>query len=139
MNKWILATGMMLLVSLGTMAQERRGERPSAEDRAKRNTERMAEELSLTDAQKDQILAINMEYAKKYEAEMAKRRAEAEAKRAEMNAMRTELKEQDAKIEAVLTEEQRAKWTEIKAERMGDRRRGRPNAQIERDPRKGGN
>lgn len=137
MNKWILATGMMVMISLSTMAQKKQGERPSAEDRALRTTERMAEELTLTDAQKKQILEINLESAKKNEAEMAARKAEMEARKAEMDARRSELKEQDAKIQAVLTEEQRAKWTEIKAERMNDRRRGRPNAQIEGDPRKG--
>lgn len=137
MKKWIFATGLMVMISLSTMAQKRDGERPSAEDRAKRNTERMAEELKLTDAQKEQILAINLEYAKKNEAEMAERKAKMEARKAEMEAKREVLKEQDAKIQTVLTEEQRAKWSEIKAEKMNDRRRGRPNAQIERDPRKG--
>lgn len=112
------------------MAQKREGERPSPEERAQRNTDRMAEALTLTDAQKKQILDINLEYAKKKEAEM-------EVRKAQMDAKRAELKEQDAKIQAVLTEEQRTKWTEIKAERMEDRRRGRPNAQIEGDPRKG--
>ncbi|WP_057937104.1 hypothetical protein [Algoriphagus resistens] len=137
MKKWIFATGLMVMISLSTMAQKRDGERPSAEDRAKRNTERIAEELNLTDAQKEQVLAINLEYAKKNEAEMAERKAMMEARKAEMEAKRVQLREQDAKIQAVLTEEQRAKWTEIKAEKMNDRRRGRPNAQIENDPRKG--
>ena len=142
MNKWIFATGMMVMISLNTMAQKKGGERPSAEERAQRATERMAESLSLTEAQKKQILDINLEYAKKNEAEMAERKAEMEARKAEMDAKREELKAQDAKIQAVLTEEQRTKWTEIKAERMDDRRRGRPNAQVEGDPRKrrrGGN
>lgn len=137
MNKWIFATGMMVMISLSTMAQRKQGERPSAEDRAKRTTERMAEELALSDAQKKQILDINLEFAKKNEAEMAERKAEMDARKAEMDAKRTELKEQEAKIQAVLTEEQRTKWTEIKADRMSDSRRGRPNAQIEGDPRRG--
>ena len=130
MKRWIFATGLLLMISLSTMAQKREGERPSPEERAQRNTDRMAEALTLTDAQKKQILDINLEYAKKKDAEM-------EARKAQMDAKRAELKEQDAKIQAVLTEEQRTKWTEIKAERMEDRRRGRPNAQIEGDPRKG--
>ncbi|MDR7128554.1 Spy/CpxP family protein refolding chaperone [Algoriphagus sp. 4150] len=138
MNKWIFATGLMVMISLSTMAQRKSEERPSAEDRAKKSTERMAESLSLTDAQQEQILAINLEFAKKNEAE---RKVETEARKVEMEAKRAELKEQDAKIQSVLTEEQKAKWTEIKAEKMNDRRRGRPNAQIDRDPRKksGGN
>jgi protein CpxP len=137
MNKWIFATGMMVMISLSTIAQKKGGERPSPEERANKNTERMAEALTLTDAQKKQILEINLEYAKKNEAEMAERKAEMEARKAEMDVKKVELKEQDAKIQAVLTEEQRAQWTEIKADRMDDRRRGRPNAQIEGDPRRG--
>ena len=124
----------MVMISLSTMAQKRGGERPSAEERAKRNTERMAEELSLTDAQQKQILDINLQYAKKKDAE---RKAEMEARKAEMDAKRAEMKEQNAKIQSVLTEEQKTKWTEIRAERMEDRRRSRPNAQIEGDPRRG--
>lgn len=122
------------MISLSTIAQKKDGDRPSAEERAKRKTERMAEELTLTDAQKKQIFDINLEYSKKNEDE---RKAEMEARKAEMEARKAELKEQDSKIQAVLTVEQRTKWTEIKAERMDDRRRGRPNAQIEGDPRKG--
>lgn len=137
MNKWILATGMMVMISLSTIAQKKGGERPSPEERATKNTERMAEALTLTEAQKKQILEINLEYAKKNDVVMAERKAEMEARKAEMDAKRAELKEQDAKIQAVLTEEQRAKWIEIKADRMNDRRRGRPNAQIEADPRRG--
>lgn len=125
------------MISLSTIAQKKGGDRPSPEERALKNTERLAEELSLTDAQKKQILEINLEYAKKNEAEMAERKAEMEARKVEMGAKRDELKEQDAKIQAVLTEEQRVKWIEIKADRMDDRRRGRPNAQIEGDPRRG--
>lgn len=134
MNKWIFATGFMVLISFSTFAQRKGEDRPSAEERATRNTERMAEELTLTDAQKKQVLAINLEFVKKNEAE---RKAEAEARKAEMEAKKAELKEQDTKIQAVLTEEQKTKWAEIKAERMDDHRKGRPNAQIEKDPRKG--
>ena len=133
MNKWIYATSMMLMVSLSTLAQKRGGERPSAEDRAQRSTERMAKALTLTEDQKKQILGINLEYAKKNEEE---RKAAMQVRKAEMEAKKAEMKEQNSKVEAVLTQEQRAKWTEIKAEKIEDRRRGRPNAQIERDPRK---
>lgn len=137
MNKWIFATGLMVMISLSTIAQRKGGERPSAEDRAKRNTERMAEELTLTDTQKKQVLEINLEYAKKNEAEMAERRSEAELRKAEMESRRAKMKEQDARIQAILTEEQRTKWTELKTEKIDDPRRGRPNALIEKDPRKG--
>lgn len=138
MNKWILATGMMVMISLSTMAQKRDGERPTPEQRAKMSTEKMTEQLQLSEDQQKQILDINLEYAKKREAEMAERRAAAEQRRSLMEAMRAELKAQDEQIQSVLTEEQRAKWEELKAERRSDRRRDRPNAQIEDNPLKRG-
>lgn len=134
MKKWIYVTGLMVMISLSTMAQRKGGERPTPEERANRITEKMAEELTLTEAQKQQLLAINLEFAKKNEAE---RKEEMAARKAETEARKAELKEQDAKIQAVLTDEQNAKWTEVKAERMDDPRPRRPNAQIEGDPRKG--
>ncbi|REG87116.1 DUF4890 domain-containing protein [Algoriphagus antarcticus] len=134
MKRWIYVTGLMVMISLSTMAQRKGGERPSPEERANRSTEQMAEKLALTEAQKQQLLAINLEFAKKNEVE---RKAEMEARKVEMDARKAEMKEQDAKIQAVLTEEQRTKWAELKAERMDDPRRRRPNAQIEADPRRG--
>ncbi|PZX58270.1 uncharacterized protein DUF4890 [Algoriphagus ratkowskyi] len=134
MKKWIYATGLMMMISASTFAQKKGGERPSAEEIATRNTEKMAEQLALTDTQKQQVLDINLEFAKKNEAE---RKAEMEARKAEMEARKAKSKEQDNKIQSVLTEEQRAKWTELKAEKINDHRKGRPNAQIETDPRKG--
>ncbi|UZD21453.1 DUF4890 domain-containing protein [Algoriphagus halophytocola] len=138
MNKWILATGMMVMISLGTMAQKRGGDRPSPEQRAKMSTEKMAEQLQLSEEQQKQILEINLEYAKKREAEMAERKAEAEERRAQMQAMRAEMKAQDEEIQLVLTEEQRAQWIALKEELRSERRRGRPNAQIEDNPRRRG-
>ncbi len=135
MKKWIYVTGLMVMISLSTMAQRKGGDRPTPEEKASRMTEKMAEELTLTEAQKQQLLAINLEFAKNNEAE---RKAEMAARKAEMEDRKLELKEQDAKIQAVLTDEQKAMWAEVKAERMDDPRRRRPNAQIEGDPRKGG-
>lgn len=65
MKKWIIASGLVL-ISLSTMAQQRRGgERPSPEERATRMTERMAESLELSEDQKKQVFEINFEKAKK--------------------------------------------------------------------------
>ncbi|PZX58041.1 DUF4890 domain-containing protein [Algoriphagus chordae] len=123
MKKWIFATGLMVMISLSTFAQRNGGgERPSAEERAKRNTERMAEELQLTDAQKKQILDINLEYAKKNEAEMAERKAKADANKDAAEARKAEMKEQDDKIQAVLNDEQKAKWAEYKAKNQNGQR-----------------
>jgi DNA-binding TFAR19-related protein (PDSD5 family) len=54
---------------------------------------------------------------------------ESEARKAEMEAKKGEMKKQDELIKAILTEEQRTKWEEIK---LSQKDRGRrPGAQIE--------
>ncbi len=134
MKKWIIASGLMVMITMGTFAQQKRGgERPNPEERAKAMTEKMAKELELTEDQQKQVLAINLEYAQKREAEMAKRKVEMEARRAKMEEAKAEAKEQNTKINAVLTEEQKSKWTEIKQENQ-DKRKGqrmrRPGGEI---------
>lgn len=125
MKKMIIATGIMAMMSLSTFAQqENRGEKSDPEERAKKMTERIASELELTEAQKSQVLAINIDYAKKRESEM-------EARKAEMEARKKEQEAHEAKIEAVLTETQRAKWVELKDERK-EHRKGRPGGVVHR-------
>lgn len=108
---------MLVFTSLSVAAQQERRELPDPEERAKKMTERMASELQLSEDQKEKILAINLENAKKRQAEMEKEMAERKARMEEMKA-------QEAKIMEVLTEEQRKHWEEIKLERRDQRRPG---------------
>ena len=108
---------MLVFVSLGAAAQQEKRTMPSPEDRAQKMTDRMAEKLSLTEAQKKEIYAINLENANKRQAEMEAQKAERQAKQAEMKA-------QEEKIQKVLTEEQRKQWEEIKLEAKDRRRPG---------------
>jgi protein CpxP len=129
MKKWILASGLVVMISLSSIAQQRGGERPTSEQRAARMTEKMAEELSLTADQKKQILSINLEHAKKRDQDRVEQQKESEARKAEMDAQRAEMKKQDELIKAILTDEQRTKWEEIK---LSQKDRGRrPGGQIE--------
>ncbi|AFL83747.1 hypothetical protein Belba_1110 [Belliella baltica DSM 15883] len=95
------------------MSSEKRAEMANPEKRAEIMTNRMAEKLELSDAQKEKVYAIHLENATKRQVEMEARRAEMEARRAEMQANQ---KEQQAKIEAVLTPEQRDKFIELRDE-----------------------
>jgi|PlaIllAssembly_1097288.scaffolds.fasta_scaffold1106179_1 periplasmic protein CpxP/Spy len=123
MKKLIIASSLMVMISLSTFAQQGKGgEKPNPEERAKQMTERLATELELNEAQKNQVLAINMEYAKKREAEM-------EAMKAEMEARKKAQQEHEAKIQAVLTETQKAKWVELKDERK-EHHKGRPGGEV---------
>jgi protein CpxP len=129
MKRWILASGLVVMISLSSIAQQRGGERPTSEQRAARMTEKMAEELSLTADQKNQILSINLEQAKKRDQARVEQQKESEVKKAGMDTQRAEMKKQDELIKAILTDEQRTKWEEIK---LSQKDRGRrPGSQIE--------
>lgn len=108
MKRIILSAGLIFLLTVSVFAQQnRRGERPDAETRAKMMTERMAEQLGLSEEQKAKILTINLEKAKKQTTKMEARKADREAKKAGMQETYKQIKE-------VLTEEQRQKWEELK-------------------------
>lgn len=130
MKKLTIALMLVLMAGAAAFAQEAKTkERPTPEERAQKQTEMMAKQLELSEAQKAEILAINLENAKKREAEMEAKRAEMDARRAEMSARREEMKAQDEAIKKVLTEEQRAKWEELK-ESQRHRRGRRPGGEI---------
>jgi broad specificity polyphosphatase/5'/3'-nucleotidase SurE len=91
MKKMILTLSLMGFISMGAMAQQRGGERPSPEERATRMTERMAEKLSLSVDQKMQILVINLENAKNQETKQLERTQQSDARKAVMETRKEEL------------------------------------------------
>ena len=119
--KKIAVLVVMAFFAISSFAQEaparNKKERPSPEVRAEKMTARMKEKLALSDEQATKIKAINLEAAKKKD-EMKK---QADADRAAKKAkMKTVEQERDAKIQEVLTEEQKAKYAEMK-EKMKDK------------------
>lgn len=141
MKKWMVTAALLVFVGMGAFAQDMKTkERPDPETRAKMMTDRMAEKLELNEEQKAKILAINLEYAKKREAEMEAKKAEMEARKAEMDARRAEMKEQDSKIAEVLTPEQKEKWVELKDQGRSRRGpRGEVHSREDFRKRRGGN
>lgn len=130
MKKLILATALILIGVSSSFAQrERVRENSTPEERAQKQTEMMAEKLELSEDQKAQILAINMEYSKKRQEAMEARKAEMDARREQMMELREEMKAQDEKISKVLTEEQRKEWVALK-ESQRDRRGRRPGGEV---------
>lgn len=116
MKKWIIASFMLIMISGSTFAQQKRNhENRTPEERAIQMTERMAQELELNEAQKAQVLELQKQQILKRESEMEMKKAEREA--------------HHAKIEAILTEEQRTKWVEIQDDRKAHQK-GRPVGQI---------
>ncbi|MCF1753138.1 DUF4890 domain-containing protein [Mariniradius sediminis] len=117
--KKLLLIAVLFSIGFAAMAQKG-GQRGSStpEERAERITNKMVEELALSEEQKKKIYQINLDHAKKRQAEMEARRA----------AMEADIKAQNQEIEALLSEEQKTKWSEMKAEgkkRMEEEGRGR--------------
>ena len=141
MKKWMVTAALLVFVGMGAFAQDMKTkEKPDPETRAKMMTDRMAEKLELNEEQKTKILAINLEYAKKREAEMEAKKTEMEARKAEMDARRAEMKEQDSKIAEVLTPEQKEKWVELKDQGRSRRGpRGEVHSREDFRKRRGGN
>lgn len=129
--KKLLIIAMMFSLSFAAFAQRgQQREMPTPEKMAEMMTNRMAENLELSEDQKKKIYEIHLENAKKRQVERDARRTEMESKRQEMTAQR---QKQNDQIEAVLTPEQKAKYAEMKA---NARERGamRPGRGGERGP-----
>ena len=86
-------------------------------------TDRMVEKLGLSEDQKKQIMAINLENAKNQGAKQLERTQQSDARKSAMEARKEELQAQEEKIKAVLTDAQLVKWEEAK-EDIRDRRGG---------------
>ena len=116
----MICVTVLTLLSLDAAAQGRR-KMPDPEENALVLTERLAYRLNLSEEQKKEVLAINLENAKK-------RALEREKLHAEMEARKQEMKAQEERIKGILTEEQKKQWEEMKMERHP---RGRPEGMIE--------
>jgi protein CpxP len=128
MKKLLMICGLLFGVITLTHAQDGGRKMMSPEDRAKKSTERLAEKLKLTEDQKAKVLAIYTEEATSMSKNMQQDNTDRKAKREEMKAARVA---NEAKIEAVLTNDQKKAYEAMKAERkaamekrganMGDR------------------
>jgi protein CpxP len=108
MKKWILGAVVLTSMSFGLSAQQHKNFRqgnPTA--RAQKMTDRMAEELKLTDEQRKQVSQLTLENANRQAELLKSRKAEFEAQKAYRLA-------QDQKLASILTEEQKQIWEQRK-------------------------
>lgn len=134
MKKLLIICGLLFSVVTFAQAQEGQGQRQGGrgmgtpEERAKRQTEQLAEKLKLSDDQKAKVSAIYLEQG----TSMAKVREEAKGDRAAMTAAMTKANEAtDTKITALLNDDQKkafATWKEERKELMKKRMEGRGQA-----------
>jgi hypothetical protein len=113
MKKWILGAAVLTCISFGLSAQHQKKDfrELSAAERAEKTSNRMAEELKLTDEQRKQVSKLVLENATRQEELIQKRKAEFEAQK------KYRL-EQEKKISAILTEEQKVIWEQRKESRL---------------------
>jgi Spy/CpxP family protein refolding chaperone len=121
----------MTCISLGLSAQHQKKNfrELSASERAEKMSNRMAEELKLTDEQRKQVSKVVLENATRQE-ELAQKR------KVELEAQKKYRMEQEKKIAAILTEEQKVIWEQRKESRLhGDAHAERREHHYRRGPR----
>ncbi len=99
-----------------------RGQKPTAEEIARRHTERMTKTLSLTPVQQEQIGKMNLKNAKRHEkmhAKMMKKHAKQAAKG------KKRMAKQDAQLKRILSADQYQKMQQLREEKA--KKRGCPD------------
>ena len=97
------------------MGKHLKGQKPTAEEMAKRNTERMTKKLDLTPAQQEAIGKMNLKNARRHEkmhAKMMKKHAKRMAKG------KKRMSKQDAQLKRILTADQYQKLQQMREEKM---------------------
>ncbi|MBK1440348.1 periplasmic heavy metal sensor [Parapedobacter sp. ISTM3] len=126
----LLITLLVSGMTYGTVAQQPRPEHPrSAEEIAKMRTDRLAENLGLSDEQQKEVYALNLEKAEKL-------KATREERAAKMAELRSEMKADQERLNDILTEEQREMLKQQQAERaekMKAARKGRNEGKFRGD------
>jgi len=119
-NKLVVITVLLILISAcGSNSQKNK--KWSSEDLAKRQTEIMIKELSLTEEQEVVVTKINMDFA----SELNRIREDAAGDREKMRTLRSEtIRKKKNKLKEILNEEQFAKYNMLEQERAKEMRNG---------------
>ncbi|HEX2628665.1 MAG TPA: hypothetical protein VHM26_06635 [Chitinophagaceae bacterium] len=105
---------LLLFISVTSLhAQETKA---NATDRAKKMTDQMKTELSLSDSSYTNVYAINLKYAEKNSEIMSG----AEGRLAKLKSLKASNEEKEKEMKAVLTKEQFKKYKELMKERKAD-------------------
>lgn len=113
MKKIILSAILFLGITVSGFAQDKSTRvQKSPEERAQKITDAMDKKLSLTDNQKTQIYQINLERAQAME------KFKGGAKTADRSQIKAQFEASESRIAGILTDSQRATYTQLKAERV---------------------
>jgi Spy/CpxP family protein refolding chaperone len=114
----LLVVSLFFALSLFAQPQPQ-GNRPSAEEMAKMQTQTMVDELKLSDKQTQEVSAINLKYMKKITEALESIKGDREAMRSKMNELRTQMA---AEFKAVLTADQFVQLQEMEQKVRNERR-----------------
>ncbi|MDR1714812.1 MAG: DUF4890 domain-containing protein [Dysgonomonas sp.] len=117
MKKLVLFLTIVLFATSGVFAQQR--QRATPEERAKRQTETLVKELSLTEDQQKKVYEINLKFAQP----LADQGKETDREKLRAQFQKNQ-EERTAAIKAVLTEDQQKKFDEHQKKMQDERRRG---------------
>lgn len=130
-QKILLATLLFTVAAVGLQAQKGQQRQHDPEKRAEHMTQRMTENLGLSDQQSAQVKAIHLKYAK----QMAENHQQAgEGQRPDREAMKAMREAQFAEIKPLLTPDQLTKLEAMKAERAEKYGKGHRGAGRDIDP-----
>ncbi|MDL2214844.1 DUF4890 domain-containing protein [Dysgonomonas sp. OttesenSCG-928-M03] len=116
MKTKLLSLLILLFVITGGLSAQRR-QQASPEMRAKRQTETLAEKLSLSEEQKQKVYDLNLKYANQAE---STRSNDGQDRRAQF---RKQQEQKDAELKTILTDEQQKQYEDFKKENPEQRRR----------------
>ena len=93
-------------------------------ERARAQTEMMADTLDLGGEQQDRLLAVNLNYAEKTEAVISS----GDGRFQKLRKFRALQKDKDKEVKGILTEAQYDRWTEIRKEKKAELKKMRETA-----------
>lgn len=121
--KFVIVSFALFFFATQAYSQNGGGPNMTPEERAQRQTDNMAETLSLSEAQKEKIYEVNLKFANKMKEAREAADGDWASMRETMVGLRNESQEE---IKKYLTDEQFQKWQKIQEERRekrGDRPR----------------
>ena len=105
--KKMIVVSILCFASMAVFGQDRTHRERSPEEMAEKRTERLASKLELDDSQQQALREINLKYA-------ALQKEQTEASREDRMAL---MKEYDAEVSEILTEDQMVRYAELKEEK----------------------
>lgn len=121
-----IAFVFLAFFAANTVSAQRGQQNLTVEQRADKQTERMTEQLSLTNTQAAQVAALNLKYAKQKES-FKSAADENTDKKAAMKQMRDE---QSAELKGILNAEQLEKYETMGANRKGGKKGGKKGNKV---------